>query len=167
MILVVDTGPLIGLAKIQRIQLLEALTGTILIPPAVQRELLGHRGSEVPLLEEAVEELLHVEPSGEPSRKVREVTTSLDAGERDAIVLAETDERDAVLVMDDQAGRQVARQLDLPVTGLIGVLLRLKEMEEIDEVTPHLETVREPGYWLSDEIIATARRMAGEASGAD
>lgn len=95
------------------------------------------------------------------------MTTSLDAGERDAIVLAETDERDAVLVMDDQAGRQVARQLDLPVTGLIGVLLRLKEMEEIDEVTPCLETVRERGYWLSDEIIATARRMAGEASGAD
>jgi hypothetical protein len=167
MILVADTGPLIGLAKIQRIQLLESLTGTVLIPPAVRREFLGHRGPEVSLLEEAVDELLHVEPPGDPSREVEEATTSLDAGERAAIVLAKADEPDAVLVMDDQAGRQVARQLDLPVTGLIGVLLRLKEMEEIDEVTPHLETVRERGYWLSDEIIATARRMAGEASEAD
>jgi predicted nucleic acid-binding protein len=42
MILVADTGPLIGLAKIQRIQLLEALAGTVLIPPAVRRELLSH-----------------------------------------------------------------------------------------------------------------------------
>jgi predicted nucleic acid-binding protein len=71
MILVADTGPLIGLAKIQRIQLLEALTGTVLIPPAVRRELFGHRGPEVFLLEEAVDELLHVEAPGEPSRKVR------------------------------------------------------------------------------------------------
>jgi len=119
----------------------------------------------VSLLEEAIDELLHVEPPGEPSQEVEEATSILDAGERAAIVLAKADERDAVLVMDDQAGRHVARQLDVPVTGLIGVLLRLKEMEEIDEVTPHLEAVRERGYWLSDEIIATARRMAGEASG--
>lgn len=167
MILVVDTGPLIGLAKIQRIQLLEALTSTVLIPPAVQRELLGHRGAEVPLLEDAVGEVLHVEPPGDPSREVEEATTNLDTGERAAIVLAAAGERDAVLVMDDQAGRQVARQLDLPVTGLIGVLLRLKEIGEIEEVTSHLEAVRERGYWLSDDIIATARRMAGETSGSD
>lgn len=167
MILVADTGPLIGLAKIQRIQLLESLTGAVLIPPAVRRELLGHRGAEVPLLEEAIDELLQVEPPGEPLQEVEEATSILDAGERAAIVLAKADERDAVLVMDDQAGRQVARQLDVPVTGLIGVLLRLKEMGEIDEVTPHLEAVRERGYWLSDEIIATARRMAGEEAGSE
>jgi predicted nucleic acid-binding protein len=91
----------------------------------------------------------------------------LDAGERAAIVLAKADERNAVLAMDDQAGRQVARQLDVPVTGLIGVLLRLKEMREIDEVTPHLETARDRGYWLSDGIIARARHMVSEAPVSD
>ena len=48
------------------------------------------------------------------------------------------------------------------MTGLIGVLLRLKEIGTIEAVTPHLETVQARGYWLSDEIIATARRLAGE-----
>lgn len=72
-----------------------------------------------------------------------------------------------VLVMDDQSGRQVAQQLELSVTGLIGILLRLKEVGEIEEVTSHLEAVRERGYWLSDEIIATARRMADELPGSE
>jgi len=45
---------------------------------------------------------------------------------------------------------------------LIGILLRLKDVGELEEVTSHLKAVRERGYWLSDEIIATARRMAGE-----
>lgn len=162
MILVVDTGPLIGLAKIRQIRLLEPLASAVLIPPAVQRELLSHRGSEVPLLEETVEERFHVEPPGEPPRDVEKATSTLDAGERAAIGLAHAVEREAVLVMDDQAGRRVAQKLDLRVTGLIGVLLRSKERGEIKEVTSHLEALREQGYWLSEEIVATARRLAGE-----
>lgn len=167
MILVADTGPLIGLAKIRQIRLLDALASDVFIPPAVRRELLSHRGPEVSLLEEAVDEWFQVEAPDEPPREVEDATSTLDVGERAAIVLADAVEHEAVLIMDDQAGRQVARQLDIPVTGLIGVLLRMKEIGEIVEVTPHLETVRERGYWLSDEIVARARRMAGEASGSD
>lgn len=42
MILVADTGPLIGLAKIRKIRLLEALARAVFIPPAVRRELLSY-----------------------------------------------------------------------------------------------------------------------------
>lgn len=164
MILVADTGPLIGLAKIRQIRLLESLAGAVLIPPAVRRELLSHRGFEAPLLEKAVEERLQIEPPGEPPQEVEKATSNLDEGERAAIVLAYAVKREAVLLMDDQAGRRVAQQLNVPVTGLIGVLLRSKESGEIEEVTSHLEAVRQQGYWLSDEIVATARRMAGELS---
>ena len=137
------------------------------IPPAVRRELLSHRGSEVPLLEEAVDERFQVKPPGNPSQEVENATSHLDTGERAAVILAYAIKWDVVLVMDDQSGRQVAQQLELSVTGLIGILLRLKEVGEIEEVTSHLEAVRERGYWLSDEIIATARRMAGELPGSE
>lgn len=162
MILVADTGPLIGLAKIRKIRLLETLASAVLIPPAVRRELLSHRGPEVSLLEEAIDDQFRVKPTGNPSEEVQDATSQLDTGERAAIALAYLIERYVVLVMDDQSGRQVARQLELSVTGLIGVLLRLKELGEIEEVTSHLEALRQRGYWLSDEIITTARRMAGE-----
>jgi len=66
--------------------------------------------------------------------------------------------------MDDQAGRRVARQLDCSVTGVIGILLRAKELDRIEAVTPLLESMQSQGYWLSDEIIDHARELAGEAT---
>ncbi len=166
MILVADTGPLVGLAKIRVLMQLKHLTDTVLISPAVRRELLGGAvGDEGSVLEEALGDLLRVERPGTPAPNVEEAVMGLDPGERSVVTLAatrNTSEADVVVLMDDQAGRRVAREVGLPVTGLIGVLLRLKEIGAIEAVTPHLETVRERGYWLSDEIIATARRLAGE-----
>lgn len=162
MIVIADTGPLIGLAKIRRLMHLEGLADAVLIPPMVRRELLGHVGDEASVIDRALEGLLRVEGPSMLSPGTEEAVAHLDPGERSVIELAVTWETDAIVLMDDQAGRRVARELDLPVTGLIGVLLRLKEMEEIEAVTPLLEEVRSRGYWLSDGIIATARRLAEE-----
>lgn len=162
MIIVADTGPLIGLAKIQRIMLLEGLADTIIIPPMVRREMLGKVGEEMPVIDEALTHLLQVQSPEAPPSRTEDTVAGLGAGERQVIELAATMEDEVVILMDDQAGRRVARRLDLPVTGLIGVLIRLKEIGEIAAVVPLVETVRERGYWLSDEIVAVARRMAGE-----
>lgn len=162
MILVADTGPLLGLAKIQRIMLLDTLSERVLIPPTVRRELLGHPGEEIAVLEQALDHLLHVEPPGPPPPRIKKATARLDAGEREVITLAEMWKTEVTVLMDDRAGRQVAQAMDLPLTGLIGVLLRLKDIGEIERVTPHLRAVRNRGYWLSDALIAIARRMAGE-----
>nr|WP_272503848.1 DUF3368 domain-containing protein [Salinibacter ruber] len=64
------------------------------------------------------------------------------------------------------SGRRVARQLDCSVTGVIGVLLRAKELGRIEAVTPLLESMQSQGYWLSDEIIEHARELADEAGNA-
>lgn len=65
------------------------------------------------------------------------------------------------------SGRRVARQLDCSVTGVIGVLLRAKELGRIEAVTPLLESMQSQGYWLSDEIIEHARELADEAGNAE
>lgn len=163
MTIIADTGPLVGLAKIRELTLLGSLAETVLISPVVRRELLGGTvEKEGPALEKALEHLLRVEAPGTLAPEIEEALTGLDPGERSAIALAITTEEDGVVLMDDRVGRRVARELDVPVTGLIGVLLRLKELGEIEAVTPRLEKVRARGYWLSDDIIATARRLAGE-----
>jgi predicted nucleic acid-binding protein len=46
MSVVCDTGPLIALTKVDRLDLLEQLFGTVEIPPAVHRELLAKVGPE-------------------------------------------------------------------------------------------------------------------------
>jgi predicted nucleic acid-binding protein len=54
-------------------------------------------------------------------------------------------DEETVLVMDDKAGRRVARQLDCSVTGVIGVLLRAKELGHIEAVAPLLTSLRDEG----------------------
>lgn len=86
----------------------------------------------------------------------------LDPGEREAVGLAAALPEEALLIIDDQAGRRAARQLDCSVTGVIGVLLRAKEVSRLEAVIPLLYDLREAGYWLSDEIIEHAGDLANE-----
>ncbi len=55
-----DTGPLIALAKIDHLRLLEQLFEQILLPPTVHRELLAKIGPESARLDAALTRFLQV-----------------------------------------------------------------------------------------------------------
>ncbi len=59
-------------------------------------------------------------------------------------------------------GTRCRCRLGLEVTGLAGVLVRAKETKLIPAVRPVLEEIRQRGYWLSDEILDVAAKLAGE-----
>ncbi len=61
MSIVSNTGPLIALAKANRLELLPALYGTVHIPPAVHRELLAKTGVEAARLDQALASWLMVD----------------------------------------------------------------------------------------------------------
>jgi predicted nucleic acid-binding protein len=67
------------------------------------------------------------------------------------------------LVIDDSLGRTAARRLSLAVTGVVGVLIRARKEGLVPSVRPLLEEMRQHGYWLSDELLDIATRLAGEA----
>ncbi len=56
----VEYGPLIALATIDRLELLEHLFGQVHIPPAVHRELLAKAGPEAVRLDNALATFVHV-----------------------------------------------------------------------------------------------------------
>ena len=60
MSVVSNTGPLIALAKIDRLALLQQLFGEVFIPPVVHRELLGKAGAEANRLDQALATFVHV-----------------------------------------------------------------------------------------------------------
>jgi len=62
MTVVSNTGPLIALAKANRLDLLEALFGHVQIPSEVHRELLAGRGPEMARLVDAVRRFIRVMP---------------------------------------------------------------------------------------------------------
>lgn len=160
MIVVSDTGPLIAFAKADRLSILEDLFGQVRIPPVVHRELLVGRRSEAARLDESLGRFIQVVQPSPPPSTVQAETLRLDPGERQAIALAY--ELGVPLVIDDRLGRAAARRLDLTVTGTVGVLIRAKEVGLVPAVCPLLDEIRHRGYWLSEALLETAAKLAGE-----
>lgn len=160
--IVSNTGPIIGLAKIGRLDLLKRLAEEVLIPPFVHRELFGKIGTETEQIEEALTDFIRVAPVDISEPSIASVIAELDEGERQAVALASGHGKDVLLLIDDYAGRQAARRLQVAVTGLVGLLLLAKEKGLVENVGSVIEELREAGYWLSDEVVEIAKTLAGE-----
>ena len=163
MILVCNAGPVIALAKIDRLSLLEKVTNSVSIPEIVFHEILAKPGVENERILQATRGFLKVIPStAQTNSQITAAIRQLDPGESEVIALASSSMPPATVLLDDAAGRRVARKLGIPVIGFAGLLLLAKERCLLDQVTPHLLAARDFGYWLSDELIDTARQIAGE-----
>jgi len=157
-----NTGPIIALAKLDRLDILDSLFLTVLIPPMVHRELVGRIGEEWSAIEKGLQTFIEITEVPEVPRDTAVALMAIDEGERQAICLAISVGTEALLLLDDKAGRTTAKQLGVRVTGTVGLLLLAKERRLIPSVTEYLEALRLYGYWLSDEIIAVAIHEAGE-----
>lgn len=164
MSIVSNTGPLIALAKVDQLYLLERLFDQVYVPPAVHRELLVKTGPEASRLDHAFTTFIRMAGRPRLTPGVEAATLHLDPGEREAVALAQ--EMDLLLLIDDRSGRQAARHLDLQVTGVAGVLISAKKVGQLALVRPVLEHMRARGYWLSDELVDVAARLAGESEDA-
>jgi predicted nucleic acid-binding protein len=162
-ILISDTGPLIALAKIEKINLLR-VSGwdAVMIPPAVHRELRAKTGPESDIIESAIKDFIRAATPGQRDVYIETETAGLGDGEKDVIRLGMSLQEQPFLLMDDRAGRRAALRLGMRVIGTAGVLLAAKQDGFIEKVLPLLNELREKGYWLSDALIFHARRLSGE-----
>jgi len=132
---VLDTTALSNFAYVDRVDLLETLPRVCTVPE-VRAELragvasyshlqhaLDHLGDGIPV----------VEIDESTAEVVRELESRLDPEEAEAFAVAET--CDGTLVTDDGPARTLARNADIPVTGSIGVLIRVVEDERIEAST--------------------------------
>ena len=70
---------------------------------------------------------------------------------------------DQVLI-DERKGRKVARHIyGLRTLGTVRVLLEAKQSCLIDSIRQPLESMREHGYRIHEDIVQAALRQAGEA----
>lgn len=129
MIVVADTSPLRYLVLIQHIDVLPALYGRVIVPPAVLAELAHeHTPDAVRAWLSAPPKWLHVEQA---KQSMTTEPSTLGPGERAAIALAEELSADALLI-DDRDGRREAERRRLPVLGTLRVLADAAEQGLID-----------------------------------
>ncbi len=156
---VVDATPIIALALIEKLNLLQQLYGEVVMPAAVHAEILagGTRGTGRAELREAA--WLCVMPLKDPRRA--DLLADLNRGEAEVIALAQEINANLVII-DERLARRHAKRLGLSLTGTLGVLLRAKERGLISAVAPLIEQLRREGIYLTDTVIAETLRLAGE-----
>jgi predicted nucleic acid-binding protein len=158
-LVVSDTSPIRALDHLQLVGLLSQLFEAVLIPPAVREELARPRRRFRPIEVAEIPGAIVQAPAD--MDHVRELQRELQAGEAEAIAPAE--EVNAELLVDERAGRLIALQRGLRVTGVVGILVESRSRGLIDGVVPLLERLRsELGFYLSDDLIRHARRESGE-----
>jgi len=118
--IVSDTGPLIGLAKIDCLSILKDIATEVLIPPMVHRELLGKVGIESAKIDNALNDFIHITDLKPLDLTTKEALADLDEGEGQAIGLAFTFSEDVLLLIDDHVGREVAEKLIYPQRDYLG-----------------------------------------------
>ena len=159
-LIVSDTSPLLNLALIEQLPLLESQFSRITIPEQVWDELAAGEGVPEALRELRSTDFLDVVEVKE-SNLFTEIRHELDRGESAAICYAINHDADLIL-LDEKDGRQVARRHDLTMTGVVGILLRGAKDGQI-ALEDELDSLREAGFWISDdlysEVLARAENL--------
>jgi predicted nucleic acid-binding protein len=157
--LVVNASPLISLAKIGALEVLEGSATTVLVPSAVVAEVLAG-------------------PPGDPARQALEggwgsrvvdhgtpaavLEWSLGRGETSVLAVAIA-MPGLVAVLDDAEARACARALGVPCIGTLGLVLRAAVEGRLDGALATLRALRGVGVHLDGTTIRQAlARTTGE-----
>lgn len=158
--IVSNTGPLIALAVIGRLDILKDLFTAVIIPEAVNAEILAGGANLIGLSAYKQASWIEVRQLSQPLDPL--LDTVLDSGEASAIQLARECGTDLVLI-DERKGRKVARKIyKIRVIGTARVLVEEKHHGILDNVRDAISAMRANGYWLHDSIVNFALQQAGE-----
>ncbi len=139
-IVIADTSPLILFHKINELEILKHVYGTLITTPEIASEF----GFELPDW---------ITISAVSDKKYQAfLETQVDVGEASAIALA-VEFTDALLVLDDLKARKLATRLNLKITGTLGVIHKAKQLSVIAKVKPLVDKLMLTDFRVADEII--------------
>ncbi len=159
MIIVADSSPLISLAIIGQLNVLDNLFEKVVIPNAVFEEITK---TSKPFSDKlkifCAGKIVNVKNK----LAVRILQHSIDKGEAEAITLALENKISTVLI-DDYRGRKQAVLEGLKPIGTLGVLLQAKKTHQIEKIKPMIEILLANNIRISQALIAEMLRLADES----
>jgi predicted nucleic acid-binding protein len=161
MIVVSNTSPIINMAAVGRLDLLQQLYEKVVIPQAVYNEITVVGAGQPGAME--VQTVDWIEAKEVTNRiLVTALQAELYEGEAEAIALA-IQLKAHLLLLDERRGRAVASRLGLRFIGLLGVLVEAKQKGYISRVKPLLDDLMaKASFWVSHQLYARVLREVGE-----
>lgn len=154
---VANTTPIISLAALGRLDILEKLFGRIIIAEAVYREIKAKPGFGYDQIDCAYIEVQSIQ--GQLYKEF--LLTQLDSGEAETIILAKEINADFVII-DENTGYRFAKSAGLTAIRTLSILLRAKEKGHVERVKPLLDEMVEKGRWYSGAVCRSFLDKAGE-----
>lgn len=154
--IVINTGPLISLARIGCLEILAKLPYEFICPEQVRRELDEGEAAGYPRV---VPEGLKVASLAKPIPRVS--LASLDPGEAAVIQLA-GELSIPVVAIDEWKGRRAALAAGLSVTGSLGLLAKAKTLGLVPSLKPLLEKAVAEGIRYHPDLVRTILEAIGE-----
>jgi predicted nucleic acid-binding protein len=131
--LISTTSCLIVLSNVGQLDVLPGLYGTLIITPEVAAEF----GQPLPEWVQVV--------SVSDSDKIQMIQGTLDLGEASTIALA-IETADSLMILDDKKARRVAQDLDLQLTGTLGVIAKAYKGGLIFDIAKLIEDLRHSNF---------------------
>jgi hypothetical protein len=157
--IVCNSGPLIALGILDKLELLQSIFNEVLVPDVVQKE-IAQGGVKLAGLEnfQRAQWIRIVSPTQNDVL----LSALLDAGEAAVIALVREQGISTVLI-DERKARKVARDIyGLQPIGTARILVEAKRKSLLPEIASQFQKLRQEGYWIHDSIVETALREAGE-----
>ncbi|MGQ0603324.1 MAG: hypothetical protein ACT4QE_16700 [Anaerolineales bacterium] len=155
----IDSGPLIALAKLNRLEVLHKLWGTVQMTSEVWQEAVEvgqARGAPDALTIFLFWQQYRfpvVSVSAEVQARYRPAL-QIDPGEHSTLAIAQT-LSDGLVLLDDEDARSEARRLAIPVRGTLGVLVEGYRQQHLTLNETELlikEIAARPDIWISSAL---------------
>ena len=156
---IVNSTPIIALAKAGKLDVLKAMYGQVIIPEAVFNEVTAKDDSARAMLLKN-NDWIKVKSIKNTPEKIM-FRARLHDGEVEVMILARELDADLV-VIDDYAARKTAEYIGLNLTGTIGTLIKAKQNGYIDAVMPIVQIMEQNGIYYSDQLKNQIRRLTSE-----
>ena len=158
-LIVADSGPIISLARANKLRLIPAVYPKIILPSAVWEEIVI-KGKNKPGSAEIKEATWVSIQKPNNQIEIKKLKKQFGDGESEAMVLAQ--ELKAIIMVDEWAVIKEARKRNLRVTSTLIILVEAKRQNLINSVKQELDELIGAGFRTTPELVQEVLKRAGE-----
>lgn len=159
--IVVNTGPLVFLSKINRLFILKNFGKHIFVPKGVISEIAYKPDNISEIIVNASNDRLNTK-SVKDKNLLNVLTKELDGAEAEVICLAIEQKADWV-ILDDQDARRFAHRYGLGVIGTLGLLAWAKNRGFIKSFSAEVEKLKKAGFYTTAVLVEKLLKETDES----